>query len=182
MNFLTSGSKSTATCQRTATCRRNFSAVFRWLGRRPLLLQRLPQFGEQPRVLNGDDGLRTVGEMVSIGLVALLLIAPVVGWVANEAEQLLVRLKLKRPRQSFWERLDKTKEIRWCKNCEHYRPSERYENIIGGLWTAKSMQNRSDLPCDIADNAAAEVWERYFLGELNSRALYPKDCPLFQRP
>jgi hypothetical protein len=76
---------------------------------------------------------------------------------------------------------DKTKEIGWCKNCEHYRQSKRYEDIIGGLWRAESMPHSSDLPCDISEEVSKVVWERYFLRELNSRALYPKDCPFFRR-
>jgi hypothetical protein len=74
---------------------------------------------------------------------------------------------------------DKTKEIRWCKNCEHHRPSERYEDIIGGLWRSESRPRTSDLPCDIADEAS-QVWGRYFLLEPGRRALYLKDCQFFE--
>jgi hypothetical protein len=73
---------------------------------------------------------------------------------------------------------DRTQEIRWCKNCEHHRSSERYEDIIRGLWRSTSMPPSGDLPCNIADETS-EVWERYFRLELASRALYPKDCPYF---
>jgi hypothetical protein len=73
---------------------------------------------------------------------------------------------------------DKTQEIKWCKNCEHYRSSEGYEDIIRGLWRSTSMPRSGELPCNIADETS-EVWERYFRLEVTSRALYPKDCPYF---
>jgi len=72
------------------------------------------------------------------------------------------------------------KALRWCKNCEHHKPSARYEDIIGGSWRAEAMPRISELPCDIAAEAL-DVWERYFSLELNHRALYPKDCPYFER-
>jgi hypothetical protein len=75
---------------------------------------------------------------------------------------------------------DKAKNLRWCQYCDHYRPSARYEDIIGGSWRAEAMPDITELPCDIADKTL-EVWQRYFLTDLNSRALYPKDCPYFKR-
>jgi hypothetical protein len=75
---------------------------------------------------------------------------------------------------------DKAKNVPWCKNCEHHRPSARYEDIIGGSWKAEAMPPISELPCDIA-NEVLDVWERYFRTELNRRTLYPKDCPHFKR-
>jgi len=74
----------------------------------------------------------------------------------------------------------RTQEIKWCKNCEHHRSSERYEDIIRGLSRSKTMPRTSDLPCNIADEAS-DVWARYFRLEPDSRALYPKDCPYFHR-
>jgi len=44
-----------------------------------------------PQEASGDF---PVGDMVLLGLLALLLVVPVVGWVASKVEQLLVRLKL----------------------------------------------------------------------------------------
>jgi hypothetical protein len=71
------------------------------------------------------------------------------------------------------------KTIIWCKNCKHYKKSDRYEDIISGSWRSASMPPSRDLPCDIAADAS-DVWERYFRLELDSRTLYPKDCRLFE--
>jgi hypothetical protein len=50
------------------------------------------------------DGGIPVGDMVVGGFFALCLILVAVGWVIGKIERLLVRLKLKRPRPSFWEK------------------------------------------------------------------------------
>jgi len=70
-------------------------------------------------------------------------------------------------------------QIKWCKNCKHHRKSDRYEDVIRGLWRSELMPDSRDLPCNIAAEAS-EVWERYFHSKPNSRALYPKDCTLFR--
>jgi hypothetical protein len=75
---------------------------------------------------------------------------------------------------------DEAKNLKWCKNCGHHRPPSKYEDIIGGSWRAGAMPRIAELPCDIADKTL-DVWKRYFLTDLNFRALYPKNCPYFNR-
>ncbi len=70
-------------------------------------------------------------------------------------------------------------QIRWCRNCAHFRKLEQYEDIMGGLWRSKSRPQNGDLPCSILPETS-EVWEHYFLSKLESRALFPKDCPFFE--
>jgi len=71
------------------------------------------------------------------------------------------------------------RDIPWCKNCTHYRKSERYEKVPGGLYLAATMPSVDELPCEIA-KSASDVWEQYFGLDLKSRTLYPKDCRFFE--
>ena len=73
------------------------------------------------------------------------------------------------------------REIKWCRNCRHYKKSKEYEDMPPkGLWFSGSMPRRDELPCNIALEAA-KVWEDYFKVEPSSRALFPKDCPFFEK-
>jgi hypothetical protein len=86
-------------------------------------------------------------------LAAVALSAKAINWILDKREN---------------KGTDKTKNIRWCKNCIHHKPSPRYEDIIRGLWRAERMPRISELPCDIADKTS-DVWQRYFLVRPNSR-------------
>ena len=70
-------------------------------------------------------------------------------------------------------------EIRYCKNCRYYRHSPEYENIIDGLWRAESLPPLNALPCKIVEKSVP-VWEEYFEMTMNSRAMFPRMCPLFE--
>jgi hypothetical protein len=71
------------------------------------------------------------------------------------------------------------REIKWCKNCSHYKQSERYEDTFRGLWKSVSMPRNEDLPCSIVLQTS-DVWENYFDLKPASRTLYPKECPHFE--
>jgi hypothetical protein len=72
----------------------------------------------------------------------------------------------------------KAQTVQWCRECQHYRKSKDFEDIITGLWRAASMPRSDKLPCAIPLEAA-EVWSQYFGSAPGSRTLFPKDCPLF---
>src|SRR5262245_11395338 len=57
-------------------------------------------------------------------------------------------------------KIDDIQQIKWRKNCKYHRKSDRYEDVIRGLWRPEFMPNSRDLPFNIAADAS-EVWERY---------------------
>lgn len=70
--------------------------------------------------------------------------------------------------------------IVWCKNCQHYKVSKEYEDTVGGLWRSTKRPANDKLPCKIAARTS-EIWDDYFSKELNSRSLFPKNCPQFSK-
>ena len=72
------------------------------------------------------------------------------------------------------------KDIRWCRTCKHYRKVPEYEDTMKGLWKKESMPRSDKLPCKIALETS-QVWEAYYETEPKSRALFPKDCPFFEK-
>jgi hypothetical protein len=70
--------------------------------------------------------------------------------------------------------------IKWCRTCRHYQKSKEYEDLIYGLWRSKSMLRSDKLPCSIALETS-DVWQRYFSSKSESRVLFPKDCPFYDK-
>ena len=72
------------------------------------------------------------------------------------------------------------KDIRWCRTCRHHRKVPEYENTMTGLWRKESMPRSDKLPCKIVLETS-QAWEAYYETEPKSRALFPGDCPFFER-
>lgn len=71
-------------------------------------------------------------------------------------------------------------QIEWCGNCKHHRRSKEFEDHVKGLWRADSIPPRDKLPCNIILETTG-VWERHFELQPNSRTLFPKNCPFFEK-
>lgn len=72
------------------------------------------------------------------------------------------------------------KDIHWCRTCKHHRKVSEYEDTMKGLWHEESMPRSDKLPCKIVLETS-QVWEAYYEAEPKSRALFPKDCPFFEK-
>lgn len=72
------------------------------------------------------------------------------------------------------------KKIKWCKNCLHYKKSNKYEDTISGLWHSEEMPSNEIIPCKIVMEAIDD-WAEYYDMEPSERSLYPKDCEHFER-
>ena len=71
-------------------------------------------------------------------------------------------------------------DIKWCRNCKHYRKSKEYEDALSGLWHSQEMPRSDKLPCKIVLETSA-VWERYYESDPRSRTLFPKECPSLEK-
>jgi len=71
------------------------------------------------------------------------------------------------------------KNIKWCKNCLHYRKSKKFEDTISGLWRSEEMPSNEIIPCKIVMEAIDD-WAEYYDMEPSNRSLYPKDCEHFE--
>lgn len=113
--------------------------------------------------------LMAVGALFVLPVVSLIMI-PVTLLIAWPLD-LLLPLK------------DKTavaNDVAWCRNCKHYRKAKEYEDIMTGLWRSESVPRSDKLPCAIPLEAA-DTWKRYYSFKPSQRALFPKDCSLFER-
>ncbi len=76
---------------------------------------------------------------------------------------------------------DTTKDINWCRNCQHYKKSKEFENLMKGLWQSPTIPQSDKLPCTITLETA-EVWKAHFgLDPNKNRTMFPKECPRFVR-
>ncbi|MFZ2171580.1 MAG: hypothetical protein WAW61_18320 [Methylococcaceae bacterium] len=72
-------------------------------------------------------------------------------------------------------------DINWCRTCKHYRKVSEYEDIMEGyLCSAKSMPRSDKLPCKIVLETS-QVWEAFYKIKPKSRALFPKNCPHYEK-
>jgi hypothetical protein len=114
---------------------------------------------------------------VVIGAALILpLLVPLISLIVMPlAAIILLPLDLLLPTKN---RVD-VREIKWCRNCKHYRKSGEYEDTLRGLRQSVSMPRSDKLPCSIPLETA-EVWQRFYATELRSRTLFPKDCAFFE--
>jgi len=110
-----------------------------------------------------------IGAPIAIPLLSLLMV-PVTAVVALPLDLLF---PIKREESD-------SQEIKWCKNCRYHRKSKEYEDIMRGIWRSTAIPQSDKLPCIIALKTS-EVWKSYFDSEPESRSLFPKECPFFEK-
>lgn len=78
-------------------------------------------------------------------------------------------------------------EIVWCLNCRHYQERKGWNKGISffsmkgtGDHTLKLKPPNDKLPCQIPTEACS-TWDHFYSLSKDSRALYPRDCSLFER-
>lgn len=109
--------------------------------------------------------------MVLLGIL-LLFVAPLL-----TIPMMFVTLILSWPLNLLFPLPDKSKDLKWCRNCQNFKKSKEYENT---LWRAGTIPTSEKLPCQITLQTA-EVWKAYFCLENGKRSLFPKDCSFFLR-
>lgn len=68
-------------------------------------------------------------------------------------------------------------KITWCKTCKHFRKIKDFES---NLWSEEKLINEKNIPCKIYEQTV-DTWKKYYQMQSGKRALYPKDCRMWQK-
>lgn len=125
-----------------------------------------------------------ISDRIFIQIPIFVLLVPILFLVALPIVNIIIIpivLVLSIPLDLIFPLKDKvdTKSIVWCRNCQNYRKSKQYEDLISGLRQSESIPNADILPCKITSESAP-VWAAYYSMAPKSRTLFPNDCPLFK--
>ncbi len=108
-----------------------------------------------------------------LGIVAIIFLPWQKGLIILGVSIIISLLLYKKSTSLFDEDLG-IKDLKWCKNCAHFKKIKNWEPGIST--TIKLLENKNTIPCEIFPETK-QTWEEFIKLEWEKRALYPKNCP-----